>query len=544
MFKLAPMNRGLVDHRGKVIPWEKVEPGRYLLVREWPAHPVVAYARVSTDDQAKDGNSMCDQVQHAIKKAGELLQKLAALYVDPGLSASKISTDKRPGCRRLLEDIEAGRAQTVILYKRDRVARKIWQWVRFWDLCNECGAEILFTASKEQPSSKGPMGTLYETVTALIAEFEAISLSTRVADGLKAKIERGEFPGATVPYGYRRDSDSNLVPHPDHAIVVREIFRLAIREGLGAQRIAHELNRKYPNSCKGRAWETRYVARLLENPVYAGYYSKNGTLYRLGKVSPFLTDVEFQSLRSKIAARTRVTQKHNYRPKHQASPYLLKGLLLCGACGALLGGRCTGNRHGEPRREYRCECSARVRLNRELVEQKVVELCSKRVAELSERSFQEVARKGLKARVKRIGDELEELKLRAEQAESAWQVVIGLAEQEGVAAAKTKYAQRIQDRSVQIDKLRLEIADKQSELEETREALDMDECYHQALLTWATQFDAAMSRERRVMLVEMVDKVIYTKGDNHLEVVFHPSSGSLGATTPGVVAEFTMAVSL
>ena len=55
---------------------------------------------------------------------------------------------------------------------------------------------------------------------------------------------QGNHHPSIAPYGYQIDRDTKtLSAHPEHAPVVRDIFKWAARENLGAPAIAKRLNR-------------------------------------------------------------------------------------------------------------------------------------------------------------------------------------------------------------------------------------------------------------------------------------------------------------
>jgi hypothetical protein len=62
--------------------------------------------------------------------------------------------------------------------------------------------------------------------------------------------------------------------------VVRTIFRLAAKEGLGSRRIARRLNEAGIPSPNGTTWSSPVVARILKNPIYTGQ------LYGVRKAQP------------------------------------------------------------------------------------------------------------------------------------------------------------------------------------------------------------------------------------------------------------------
>src|SRR5919205_2411009 len=84
---------------------------------------VALYARVSTEDQAE---------RQTVQAQLDFLRKLADLhhwvvageYVDDGVSGT-VPLDQRPDGKRLLEDAAARRFGTVVLYRLDRLGRKV-----------------------------------------------------------------------------------------------------------------------------------------------------------------------------------------------------------------------------------------------------------------------------------------------------------------------------------------------------------------------------------------------------------------------------------
>ena len=109
---------------------------------------------------------------------------------------------------------------------------------------------------------------------------------------LKAKAERGERIGTTIPYGYRRDPDSgkncHLLVNEETASVVKMIFSLCA-EGKGPCDIANILRKKqvlkptmYRYKKEGKYgtvtdteapydWNSKTVANILDNEVYLGH---------------------------------------------------------------------------------------------------------------------------------------------------------------------------------------------------------------------------------------------------------------------------------
>src|SRR4051812_29721928 len=86
-------------------------------------HRVALYARVSTEDQADRGT--IDSQRRFLRDYARLYGlEVASEYVDDGWSGT-IPLRERPDGLRLLEDARAGRFQTVVVYRLDRLSRSL-----------------------------------------------------------------------------------------------------------------------------------------------------------------------------------------------------------------------------------------------------------------------------------------------------------------------------------------------------------------------------------------------------------------------------------
>src|SRR5215208_4894586 len=81
----------------------------------------ILYARVSTEEQAKSGYSLAQQMealrQYAAREGYEVLEEVT----DPGQSGASLA---RPGMDRVRDLIAAGGVSVVLAHDRDRFARE------------------------------------------------------------------------------------------------------------------------------------------------------------------------------------------------------------------------------------------------------------------------------------------------------------------------------------------------------------------------------------------------------------------------------------
>jgi DNA invertase Pin-like site-specific DNA recombinase len=326
-----------------VTPWEFLTAGRHFLSSVESQRWSAVFARVSTNDQAKDGSSLSQQIDGAIHMAQRSGAPLNVLYIDPGKSATKLGFDRRAGVRMLLEDVRAGKVASIYVYKRDRVARQSGEWLHFLKTCNRHQTKIIFTCPQEPPVGKGIYGKVQEAFMSLWAELEAEQISIRVRDSMINRFEKGEWIGSTPPFGIVRGAAGNLMVHPDEGPIVQIIFRLAGIEKWGPTQIARYLNESHPLSRRGFDWTRQSVQAVLQNRIYCGY----STLTTVQEDDDRRETVVLQRRSDRIPvlvseedwAKTEWLQKQRVHrpgatPKAAAnSPNPFAGLLFCGSCG-------------------------------------------------------------------------------------------------------------------------------------------------------------------------------------------------------------------
>lgn len=90
--------------------------------------------------------------------------------------------------------------------------------------------------------------------------------------GRLASVQAGNYVGSIAPYGYDRIKDGKswgLVPNSE-ATIVRMIFDLWTKEGVGSTSIANKLNELHIKPRKSKMWNHKTIRDILKNPVYIG----------------------------------------------------------------------------------------------------------------------------------------------------------------------------------------------------------------------------------------------------------------------------------
>src|SRR5712671_4689580 len=144
---------------------------------------------------------------------------LRAAYDDGGFSGA---TMDRPALQRLLGDLTAGRVDTVVVYKIDRLSRSLADFAKIVEILDTRGAS--FVSVTQQFNTTTSMGRLTLNVLLSFAQFEREVIGERIRDKIAASKKKGMWMGGVAPLGYRAEN-RKLIVKPDEARTVRLIFK-------------------------------------------------------------------------------------------------------------------------------------------------------------------------------------------------------------------------------------------------------------------------------------------------------------------------------
>ncbi len=193
----------------------------------------VGYIRVSTQDQAKEGISL--DVQKAKIEAYATINDLELLGIIRDGGASGKSLD-RGGIVRLLDLVESGKVEAVIVYKLDRLSRRTLDTLNLIENFESKG--ISFHSISEKVDTKSATGRFFLTILSAIAQMERDMIAERTKDALAHKKQKGEWTGR-VPFGFRLENN-RLVEDPEQIGVIQKAKRLR-RSGKSLREISRAL---------------------------------------------------------------------------------------------------------------------------------------------------------------------------------------------------------------------------------------------------------------------------------------------------------------
>lgn len=161
------------------------------------------YCRVSSDERLDQSFNSIDAQREAgasfiASQRSEGWVPVIDDYEDPGFSGGNM---ERPGLKRLLQDIQAGVIDVVVVYKIDRLSRSLADFAKMVEIFDK--HKVSFSSVTQQINSATSMGRLMLNVLLSFAQFEREVTGERIRDKIGAAKRKGLWMGGAVPLGYR-----------------------------------------------------------------------------------------------------------------------------------------------------------------------------------------------------------------------------------------------------------------------------------------------------------------------------------------------------
>jgi site-specific DNA recombinase len=226
---------------------------------------VILYARVSTDEQARSGYSLSQQLEalraYAAREGYEILEEVT----DPGKSGATLD---RPGLDRVRNLVASGGVSAVLAQDRDRFAREpAYLWVLQKEL-GEHGCKLRALNDRGDDSAEG---MLTDGILDQIAKYERAKVAERTRRGLLQKAREGKIiKGPKANFGFRfNETNDGLVIYEPEMRIVEKIFSMAA-SGMGPKAMQTRLYAEGIPSPTGKAmWPHRILKiQMVLNDLY------------------------------------------------------------------------------------------------------------------------------------------------------------------------------------------------------------------------------------------------------------------------------------
>ena len=342
-------------------------PGTKVKRQNSSGNRAAIYSRVSDKSQdAEDKTSISEQISDMEAHCERRGLTITARYQEVGQGWSK----KRPEFQRMLADARKGRFDTIVCWKSDRLSRGMYP-----------AADLMQVVEAHHINLEAVMDSIDMKTFGLMAAIGKIELDNfreRASMGKRGTAKAGRIPVSNVPYGYRIGDAGRPEIVDEEAAVVRRIYDLCVREGMGARVIGQRLMAEgTPLGREGKRWWDGQIHRILSNETYKGtwwygrarYVSTEDGIKVYDQAPDTWISVPFPAIIDEETwdrCQVMRTKRKTYSGRNTKIFYLLQHMVRCTECGMLMGCMATRKRtvkHGDktykydleiPRRYYKC----------------------------------------------------------------------------------------------------------------------------------------------------------------------------------------------
>lgn len=287
---------------------------------------VALYARVSTDAQVREGDSIQAQLAALREYAQKHNYIIAGEYVDDGISGTLLA--ERDELQRLLEDVKEGKIDLLLFTRLDRYFRNVRHYLNTQNILDKYG--VTWRAIWENFETETPGGRLMITQMLGFAQFEAENTALRINRVFDFKKTQHEVLSGKVPFGYSI-VDKHLVPNED-AELVRKVFDLYVKTGNICEVMRLTQGQGMPKT-------QRAFKALLKNRKYIGEAYGDPEYF-----TPIIDRETFDNVQRLLSMNIKKSQKYTY---------IFSGLTYCKDCGRKMTGT-TDRYKGKRYPLYRC----------------------------------------------------------------------------------------------------------------------------------------------------------------------------------------------
>ncbi|RJT24213.1 recombinase family protein [Chakrabartia godavariana] len=239
-------------------------------------------------------------------------------YDDGGFSGGTLD---RPGLKALLEDVEAGLVDVIVVYKIDRLSRSLMDFAKLVEAFDR--NNVTFVSVTQAFNTTTSMGRLTLNILLSFAQFEREVTGERIRDKFAASRAKGMWMGGFVPMGYDV-VDRKLVVNEAEADQVRAVFQRFTELG-SATLLTRELVAQDVRNKRGRRIDKGFLYKLFRNRLYLGEAVHKGTSYP-GEHQAIIDQPLWDAVHAILQESPR-TRAANTRAK---TPAMLKGLIFTG----------------------------------------------------------------------------------------------------------------------------------------------------------------------------------------------------------------------
>ncbi len=318
------------------------------------------YIRLSVEDNKNRGNSIEHQ-QMLLKNFVAVNPEFHVVktYIDNGKTGTNF---ERPAFQEMLQDIEAGKIQCVIVKDLSRLGRNYID-TGYYIQSYFPSYKVRFIALNENfDTQKEDANNILLPVLNMINESYALDTGKKIREQAARDMRAGKFIGDKAPYGYKKSSEDchKLIVDEEAANVVKQIFQWVL-ERISYDKIAILLNEAniltpgFYGKKKGLIsskkligqgyWNTFTIDKIVKSEIYTGDMVQ-GKSTKIGN-KQIKTDkkdwiivkntheaiISKETFEKAQQYRAEIAKKSKSKNKIPYTENVLKGKIYCQCCG-------------------------------------------------------------------------------------------------------------------------------------------------------------------------------------------------------------------
>jgi DNA invertase Pin-like site-specific DNA recombinase len=329
----------------------------------------VIYTRISKDREGA-GLGVGRQRADCLELAERLGWEIAGTYADNDISA--YSGKHRPGYEAMCGELEAGRANGLIIWHPDRLHRRPIELESFMDLCDRKGIEVRTVRAGTVDLSTAS-GRMVARMLGAAARHEVEHNIERQKRAKQQAAIDGKFRGGRRAFGYEA---GGLTTRPNEAAAIRKAAE-AVMSGVSLRRVARDWNAAgLRTSFRDNEFTSREVRKILLRPRNAGIALHEGKRIAEGEWEAIIDADTFAAVEAVLHDPTRAIAISTER-KHQGS-----GVYICGKCSArMVAAAHNRSRSHGWRRTYTCSAAKHLARDVEYVDAYINEVVIARLSQ-------------------------------------------------------------------------------------------------------------------------------------------------------------------
>ncbi|MFF2878161.1 recombinase family protein [Gottfriedia sp. NPDC057991] len=236
----------------------------------------VVYIRQSLDTD-KQKNSLEMQRSHCLEYAKQRDWIIDEVYNEGKCSARKTEMKERLHLNRLLNDCKNGTIGRILIFKRDRLARNVEQYLDILHQIRSCKVELHFAADNEPPLFDGVVSDLIESLLAGIAEYEGNNIVRRLINSKKTAASQGRWAAGSYPYAYIKKSEDQpgvLAIDSSKVKIVKALYAFAKTELCKKETDFKTFFESVKKNKVLKELDEKQVWKILSQPLHKGIMSQ------------------------------------------------------------------------------------------------------------------------------------------------------------------------------------------------------------------------------------------------------------------------------